>query len=104
MTANSEQRRAYQSGNAMSTTAQNRPDSTADAVATTAAAPGADLDRLFARQQARALALRTSTAQERVAKIKRLKQMLFERRDDIQRACYADFRKPAAEVDAIEIL
>lgn len=67
-------------------------------------APKVNIDQLFARQQTTALTLRTSTAQERVARIKRLKHLLLKRRSDIQRACDADFGKPAAEVDVTEIL
>ncbi len=62
------------------------------------------LDRLFDTQRAHALTLRASTAKQRIDKIKRLKQMMFERRDEICRACYADFKKPEAEIDATEIL
>lgn len=64
----------------------------------------AEVEQLFAAQQTFALALRASSAAQRIAKIKRLKQLLWQRRGDVQRACHADFRKPAAEVDITEIL
>lgn len=64
----------------------------------------AEIERVFAKQQAHALRLRTSTAAERVAKIKRLKKMMLDRTEDLYKACYADFRKPPAEVDMTEIL
>lgn len=69
-----------------------------------AEAQRAEIERVFAKQQAYALRLRTSTAGERVAKIKRLKEMVLDRAEDIYKACYEDFRKPEAEVDMTEIL
>lgn len=66
--------------------------------------PRAEIERVFAKQQAYALELRTSSAAQRVAKIKRLKEMLLDRTEDIYKACYEDFRKPEAEVDMTEIL
>ncbi|MDT0634558.1 aldehyde dehydrogenase family protein [Spectribacter hydrogenoxidans] len=63
-----------------------------------------EIERVFALQQKRALTLRTSTAAERIAKIKRLKQALLDRTEEIHEACYKDFRKPPAEVDMTEIM
>ena len=60
--------------------------------------------RLFEAQRPRALALRTSTAAERIDKLKRLRRLMYARWDDIRAACHADFAKPAAEVDISEIL
>lgn len=64
----------------------------------------ADIQRVFEKQQARAMQLRTSTAAERIARIKRLKQAVLDRTEDLYKACYEDFRKPQAEVDMTEIL
>lgn len=64
----------------------------------------ASIQTIFAAQQQRALALRSSTADERIAKLKRLRALMFERREDIYAACHADFAKPASEVEISEIL
>ena len=79
------------------------------AVENIAAAAPAEADhgrteRLFAAQQVKALSLRTSTAAERIEKIKRLRQAMFDRSEQIYKACHADFAKPAPEVDITEIL
>ncbi len=63
----------------------------------------ADIERVFAKQQAYALKLRSSTAAERIAKIKKLRDAVLARREDIYKACYDDFKKPEAEVDIGEI-
>ncbi|MGH8280459.1 MAG: aldehyde dehydrogenase family protein [Gammaproteobacteria bacterium] len=59
---------------------------------------------VFDRQAATALRLRSSTAEERVAKIKRLKQAVLDYKEKWHRAGQADYRKPQAEVDLTEIL
>ena len=64
----------------------------------------ADIDRVFTAQQAYALELRKSTAEERIAKIKKLLEAVENRREDIYAACYADFKKPESEVDIGEIM
>lgn len=61
-------------------------------------------ERVFKAQGSRALALRTSGAAERIDKIKRLRQAMFDRTEQIYAACHADFAKPAPEVDITEIL
>ena len=66
--------------------------------------PVGEVQRLFAGQRATALALRRSTAAERIAKLRRLCQLLLDRREAIMAACQADFGKPAAEVETSEIL
>lgn len=60
--------------------------------------------RLFEGQHAKALTLRTSSANERIAKLKRLRELMFEKRQAIHAACHADFAKPVSEVEATEIL
>ena len=64
----------------------------------------ADIERVFAKQQAYALKLRDSTAAERIAKIKKLRDSVLARREDIYKACYNDFKKPESEVDIGEIM
>ncbi|RJS93546.1 aldehyde dehydrogenase family protein [Salinisphaera sp. Q1T1-3] len=64
----------------------------------------ADIQRLFKAQQPRALALRESTAAERIDKLRRLRRLMFDRREAIMDACHADFGKPRAEVEVTEIL
>ncbi|MES1953258.1 aldehyde dehydrogenase family protein [Salinisphaera hydrothermalis] len=64
----------------------------------------ARIHRLFEGQQPKALALRGSSAAERIAKLKRLRELMFEKREAIHAACHADFAKPAAEVEVTEIL
>ncbi|GAB3676552.1 aldehyde dehydrogenase family protein [Salinisphaera aquimarina] len=70
----------------------------------TAEADSQETQRLFDAQRKRALVLRTSSADERIAKLKRLRDLVHERTRDIYAACHADFSKPAPEVDITEIL
>ncbi|WP_068171817.1 aldehyde dehydrogenase family protein [Hydrogenophaga taeniospiralis] len=62
------------------------------------------LQRLFEQQAPTALALRSSTARERVAKLKRLRDGLLRRREAWYTAFAADLRKPPLEVDLTELL
>ncbi len=64
----------------------------------------AEIRRVFERQREAALRLRASTAEERKAKIRRLKDAVLAHAEDIRRAGEADFKKPPAEVDLTEIL
>ena len=73
-------------------------------IAAQSEADTAQTERLFEAQRGRALALRSSTAADRIEKIKRLRQAMFDRTDQIYAACHADFAKPAPEVDITEIL
>lgn len=59
---------------------------------------------LFAQQAPTALALRSSTVRERLAKLRRLRDGLLDRRPALYKAFAADLRKPAAEVDLTELL
>ena len=72
---------------------------------TTLAAPSvqAPIPELFARQQARAEALRREAVSSRAARLRRLDDWITANRTAIQDALYADFRKPAAETDITEI-
>ncbi|WP_423822892.1 aldehyde dehydrogenase family protein [Salinisphaera sp. SPP-AMP-43] len=80
-------------------------DSAAEPITTSSAeTDAATLRRLFDAQRPRALALRSSTADDRIAKLKRLRELMFDKREAIHAACHADFAKPGAEVEATEIL
>lgn len=62
------------------------------------------IDELFARQLPIALALRTSTAAQRIAKLRRFGDALIERRAALYEAFAQDFSKPPAEVESTELL
>lgn len=62
------------------------------------------IEKVFVMQAATALRLRQSTWQERVAKIRKLRDAVIARTEDWYRAAHADFGKPAGEVDLAEIL
>ncbi len=62
------------------------------------------VQRLFESQGPTALALRGSTAQERTAKLRRLRDALLERRAALHAAFALDLRKPPVEVDLTELL
>ena len=62
------------------------------------------MQRTFTAQANTAIQLRQSIAAERIAKIKKLKAALLTHADDIIAAGFADFGKPAAEVELTEIL
>ena len=64
----------------------------------------ADIRRVFDAQRATALRLRTSTLDERVAKIVRLREAVMAHQAEIHEAAYKDFRKPPNEVDLTEVL
>lgn len=67
-------------------------------------ADAARVQTLFAQQTATALALRGSTARQRVHKLERLRDGLLRRRDAWYAAFDADLRKPPLEVDLTEML
>ena len=62
------------------------------------------IHEIFERQAATALRLRRSTVQERIAKIRKLRDAVIAHTEDWYRAAHADFRKPPGEVDLGEIL
>lgn len=64
----------------------------------------AEVRRVFEKQFATAIRLRRSTADERVAKIKRLKEAVLAHTAALHKAMELDFKKPAVEVDLTEIL
>ena len=59
---------------------------------------------VFDSQAATALRLRSSTAKERIAKIRKLRDAVISHTEDWYRAAYLDFKKPQGEVDLAEIL
>ncbi|NBC08849.1 MAG: aldehyde dehydrogenase family protein [Bacteroidetes bacterium] len=63
----------------------------------------AALRRLFDTQRQHQYEVARTTAAERIAKLKQLREAILQRREAIQEAMYADFKKPAAEVDLTEI-
>jgi aldehyde dehydrogenase (NAD+) len=67
-------------------------------------APGSTIPDVFRRQQRTAILLRTSTAAERVEKLKKLETAVLAHKDAIYRALHEDFRKPEAEADLAEIM
>jgi aldehyde dehydrogenase (NAD+) len=69
-----------------------------------ASATEAEIKRVFERQRETALKLRSSTAEERIAKIMKLHDAVMARRQEFYDAGYKDFKKPPAEVDLAEIL
>nr|MBV6629327.1 aldehyde dehydrogenase family protein [Oceanococcus sp. HetDA_MAG_MS8] len=64
----------------------------------------ADMKRIFAAQQRTALQWRTSTAQERIARLNRLRDAVLAREGEIKQACAEDFGKPETEVDIGELI
>lgn len=61
------------------------------------------ITQAFASQQETALRWRSSTAEERIVRIKALRDAVLANADALRAAAAADFRKPAAEVDLTEI-
>jgi aldehyde dehydrogenase (NAD+) len=59
---------------------------------------------VFARQQKHKSVLSTTTAKERIQKLKKLKQLIIDNQEDIKTALYADFRKPGVEAELTEIM
>lgn len=63
-----------------------------------------DLQGVFDRLQARRWALAKTGPRERLARLDKLKALLLERREELADALHEDFHKPAAEVEATEVL
>lgn len=70
----------------------------------TTGASASDVQRLFELQRETALRLRTSTADERIAKLKKLKQAVQDYAPKFHASLYQDFRKSPMEVELAEIL
>lgn len=62
------------------------------------------MQEVFERQAATALRLRSSSASERIAKLRKLRDAVIAHTEDWYKAAYADFKKPQGEVDLAEIL
>ncbi len=62
-----------------------------------------ELERVYAKQLERRAAVGSTTARERIDKIRRLRDAMFARRAEIHAALWEDYRKPAPEVDLSEI-
>lgn len=63
----------------------------------------AEVKRIFAAQKANTQNLKNTTAKERIEKLKKLKKMILAERENLQKAIYADFKKPASDTDLTEI-
>lgn len=66
--------------------------------------PETAAQRAFFKQADTAIQLRQSTASERIAKIKKLRDSILAHSDEIIAAGFSDFGKPATEVELVEIL
>lgn len=64
----------------------------------------AEIQRIFELQRGTALRLRTSTARERIDKIKRLRDTVLAHSEAFYEAAEKDFKKPPAEVDLSELM
>ena len=64
----------------------------------------ASIQSVFDSQAATALKLRSSTAPQRIEKLKRLRDAVLAHTNALYEAAYADFKKPRGEVDLAEIL
>lgn len=63
-----------------------------------------EIQRIFSAQQRKAVELRQSSAEQRIEKIKKLRDAVLAHQDDIYSAMRSDFNKPEAEVDLGEIM
>ena len=61
------------------------------------------IQQVFQAQQANQYAIANTSVKERIAKLRKLHDVVLKYRKEIQAAIYADFRKPAEEVDLTEI-
>ncbi len=68
------------------------------------ASSDSNIQMVFERQGRTALQLRSSTAAQRIAKIKMLRDAVIAHTDAFYEAAYLDFKKPPGEVDVAEIL
>jgi aldehyde dehydrogenase (NAD+) len=61
------------------------------------------IDQVFGQQQKTARTWRSSTADERIVRIQQLQNWILQHQDEIRKAIYDDFQKPATETDLSEI-
>lgn len=66
--------------------------------------PTEEIQQIFAAQKRKQLELRRSTARERIAKLKKLKQAIESTTGELEEAVYKDFRKAPLETDLTETL
>ena len=66
-------------------------------------APAGAIEALFERQRTHHAVVKRTTADERIAKLKRLRDAITQRAPAIRDAMYKDFKKSATEVDLTEI-
>jgi aldehyde dehydrogenase (NAD+) len=62
-----------------------------------------EINRIFTLQKDYKAKLKSTTANDRIAKLKKMKAAVFSMRSEIQKAIYNDFKKPAEEVDLTEL-
>ena len=62
-----------------------------------------EIARIYAKQRGNRAAVGSTTARERIEKIRRLREAMLAHRDEIREALWNDYQKPAAEVDLSEI-
>jgi aldehyde dehydrogenase (NAD+) len=72
-------------------------------MATPSIHPDSSIEQLFHKQRANQAAVKRASADQRIAKLKRLRAAIVEREPAIREAIYKDFRKSATEVDLTEI-
>jgi len=84
--------------------AENMADAPSSAPTTANGHASSDaIERVFRAQQAHRPVMRATDAAQRRAKIERLRRAMFDRREAIRDALYADFKKPPEEVDLTEV-
>jgi aldehyde dehydrogenase (NAD+) len=62
-----------------------------------------EIERIYDLQQRNRAAVGSTTAAQRIEKLKRLERAVLDRRGEIRAAMWEDYRKPAAEVDLSEV-
>jgi aldehyde dehydrogenase (NAD+) len=62
-----------------------------------------EIERIYAGQRKRRDAVASSTAPQRIEKLRRLREAMFTHRAALHAALWADYEKPASEVDLSEI-
>src|SRR5512140_880663 len=63
----------------------------------------AEIDRIYELQQKRRPSVVTTTAAERIEKLRRIERAMLAHRDEIRAAMWADYQKPVPEVDLSEV-
>ncbi|MBF0491769.1 MAG: aldehyde dehydrogenase family protein [Deltaproteobacteria bacterium] len=62
-----------------------------------------NIQKIFSAQKENRWKISQSTAQERIKKLKRIREAIFKNQEEIQKAIYADYRKNPGETDLTEI-